>query len=265
MNLLEIQASFRTWLRHGEAGAPARFPERAQPGLYVYQNNYRAQLMACLSQAFPATRQWLGENAFDEAAIGHIEQSPPFSWTLDAYPGHFPPALASLYPGDPEVGELAALELALDEAFVAEDRAPVEAAMLSSVDWDRAGLTLSPSLSIHRAHSNAGEIWTALRNGEMPPAAERLTRSAWLLVWRIGERAQFRLADSAEGDALLELRDGKKFGRVCQKLLSAKGELEAIELAAKWLGHWIADQLIVAVCLAEELVTPTGLEPVFSP
>ena len=55
--------------------------------------------------------------------VAHVARVPPSSWTLDAYPRDFPATLAPLYPDDPEVAELAVLELALAEAFVGADAA----------------------------------------------------------------------------------------------------------------------------------------------
>jgi hypothetical protein len=56
----------------------------------VHQNNYRLQLIACLTESFTYTRGWIGGEAFEAAAAAHIDRVPPSSWTLDAYPRDFP-------------------------------------------------------------------------------------------------------------------------------------------------------------------------------
>jgi hypothetical protein len=53
MNLAAIQQDFRAWLVSGTEEAAARFAPEARAGLSVYQNNYRASLMACWQRAFP--------------------------------------------------------------------------------------------------------------------------------------------------------------------------------------------------------------------
>jgi hypothetical protein len=107
MNLAALQRDMRSWLTVEARDAAARFGERAEPGLAVYLNNYRGQLMTCLSESFATVRAWLGEAAFDAAAAMHIDRLPPHNWTLDAYSLEFPDTIDALYPEDPEVGELA--------------------------------------------------------------------------------------------------------------------------------------------------------------
>ena len=247
MSLLEIQRGFRDLLVHGELSSAAGFADAALPGFQVYRNNYRSQLMACLAEAYPLTEQWLGGDAFGDAAAIHVDQCVPDSWTLDLYPTRFPETLRSIYAGDPEVAELAALELALGQAFVAGDADPIDPNSLSEVDWDHAVLGLVPSLSIHRCKTNASEIWSSLRNEEMPPAAAKLPESSCLFVWRIGERCHFRITSDAEGEALRAVGSGENFGALCTRLAAVAGQDEAIGLAGKWLAQWLSDQLIVAV------------------
>ncbi len=143
MNLIELQRDMRAWLTCEDAAAAARFGDEAAPGLRVYQNNYRAQLAACLEESFEHTRDWIGGEAFHRAIVAHVDRVPPSSWTLDAYARDFPATLAILYPADPEVAELAWLEMALGEAFVAADADALAADDLAAVDWDRAVLRLT--------------------------------------------------------------------------------------------------------------------------
>ncbi len=118
MTLAQTQRDFSNWLHGGLTEGRMLFGESAQAGLGVYRNNFRAQLAGCLEESFERTRQWIGGEAFHEAVVRHVERVSPSSWTLDAYPRDFPATLALLYPDDPEVAQLAKLELALANAFV---------------------------------------------------------------------------------------------------------------------------------------------------
>ena len=60
-----------------------------------------------------------------------------------------------LYPDDPEVPELAWIEGALGEAFVAPDAPALSAADLADIDWDRAVLAFTPTLDLGALTSNA--------------------------------------------------------------------------------------------------------------
>ena len=110
MSLLALQRDFRLWLTEESAEAADRVGAAAMPGLQIYRNNYRAQLMACMEDSFPQLRAWLGDDAFRAAAAVHIDRTPPHRWTLDAYPVDLPATLADLHPDDPEIAELARLE-----------------------------------------------------------------------------------------------------------------------------------------------------------
>src|SRR5579859_3382830 len=138
MTLADLQQNFRSWLITGTDEVATRFGAGTSAGLSVYQNNYRTQLMGCLEQSFPQVRGWMGEEAFRAAAISHIDDHPPHSWTLDVYAQTFPATLAALYPDNPDLHELVWIEQALSDAFVGPDAEPLSADALAAIDWDTA-------------------------------------------------------------------------------------------------------------------------------
>lgn len=245
MSLLDLQRDMRAWLVSEDEPAAARLGTGVAPGLRVHQNNYRAQLVACLADSFARTRDWIGAEAFDAAVATHIDRVPPSSWTLDAYPGDFPATLASLYPDDPEVTELAWIENALGEAFVAHDATPLTRGDLADIDWDRAVLAFTPTLDLGELTSNAPAIWSALAEGEAPPAAVLLAEPGAILVWRQDHVSHFRAIDQVERQALLWARAGLPFAGLCDRMVASWGESDGIARAGGMLGQWIADGLIV--------------------
>lgn len=237
-----MQREMRDWLDTGSDKCAARFADSARPGLGIYQNNYRAQLADCLEDSFPVTLAWLGGEAFHDAIVAHVERVPPSSWTLDRYPTDFPATLQQLYPDDPEVGDLATIEWALTEAFVASDVPPLSTD-LSAIDWDQAKIGLVPSLSFHPLVTNAPAIWSAIHVGGEPPPAAPLPSLGSLIVWRSEEICRFRSIDDAERDGLLFLAGpGATFGGLC----AALGERQ-VELVGQWLGQWLADGIIASI------------------
>jgi len=245
MSLLALQRDMRAWLAQEDARAAERLGVDAAPGLRVHQNNYRAQLVACLSETFAHTSAWLGGEAFESAAARHIDRVPPSSWTLDAYARDFPATLAALYPDDPEVAELAWIECAIGEAFVAPDAAALTAAELAGVDWDRAALQFTPTLDLGALTTNAPAIWSALAREAVPPAAELLAEPGAILVWRSEQVSQFRAIDQVERQALLWARAGMPFAELCEAMVASWGEEEGVARAGGLLGQWIADGLVV--------------------
>ncbi len=247
MNLAQWQRELRNWLVSASPEAAAHLGGTARAGLSVYQNNYRGQLVGCLEEAFPQVRAWIGEEAFFAAAVSHIDQCPPRAWTLDAYPQGFGASLARRFPDNPEVHELAWIEWALDDSFVAADAEPLPMAALASVDWEAACLRLTPSLRSHLLNSNAESIWSALSEGLSPPAAGRLAETAGLLVWRRQLIVRLRPVDGLEYQALLHLGEDGRFAGLCEWLVERLGETAGIAKAGALLASWLAGELIVGV------------------
>jgi hypothetical protein len=245
MNLKALQHDFRAWLVDGGEDDAARFDRRARPGLLVYQNNYRSQLVACLSEAFERLHAWLGDEAFLAAAIAHIDAETPTHWTLDAYPSAFPTTMARLYPDDPEVAELAWMDWALARAFTAADAAPLTSAAIAQVDWDRAGIVFTPSLVMAEIATNAAAIWSALAADEMPPPVRQLPETASLLIWRDGFTPRFRTIDPVERGAVERMLAGGSFTDLCAALVEDMGETGGVAQAGALLGQWVGDGLIV--------------------
>lgn len=247
MSLLALQRDFRAWIAEESRDAADRIGPGAQAGLDVYQNNYRASLVACLSETFERVRLWLGEERFLATAAAHIDVTPPHAWTLDAYSAGFPETLDLLFGDAPEVVELGWLDLALSEAFVGPDADPLDPATLAMVDWDNAVLRVVPTLTTRSFGTNAAAIWSALSADEMPPPAETLSETTLLLVWRRDFTSCYRTAEPGEALALDLAERGATFGHICARLIEAHGEEEGVGIAGAVLGRWIADGLLVGV------------------
>lgn len=248
MSLIELQRDMRAWLTRDDPQAAARLAAPSAPGLGVYQNNYRAQLVACLEETFERTLAWIGGAAFHDAVVAHIDRVPPSSWTLDAYGRDFPDTLALLYPDDPEVTELAWLDNALGEAFVGPDAGALTADDLAAIDWDGAILRLPPTLDIGPLVTNATAIWGALAEGGTPPAVTLLPETGAIMVWRQDAVSRFRAIDQYEHQSLLAVRAGMPFAMLCTALVDALDEEAGIARAGAMLGQWIGDGLICAIC-----------------
>lgn len=246
MSLLDLQRDMRGWLTREDEAITARLGFNAGPGLSVYLNNYRAQLVACLEESFARTRDWIGGEGFEQAVIAHIARVPPSSWTLDAYPRDFPATLAILYPADPEVAELAWLDMALGEAFVGPD-SPALDEDLTRIDWDRAVLRFTATLDLAALTTNATAIWSALADGVAPPGVEMLPEAGAMIVWRHAGGSRFRAIDQQERQALLLARQGLSFTALCAAVVDAYGNDDGIALAGQMLGQWLGDGLIVCI------------------
>jgi len=244
VTLTALQRDFRSWLTGEATDAAARFGKRALPGLAVYLNNYRGQLMACLAESFATVRAWLGDTVFDGAAATHIDRLPPHSWTLDAYALEFPDTLEVLYPDDPEVGDLARLERGLGRALVGRDAESLGLAAMAHVDWSAAILELVPTFSLLPVTTNAAAIWSAIAAEQTPPGAAVLDVPALIAVWRREDSPTFRTLGPTEASAIFMVLDGRTFGDICAMIADEVGEEEGSQVAGNLLGRWIGEGMI---------------------
>lgn len=248
MNLAQWQEGFRDWLTTGSGDSANAFGERAWQGLAVYQNNYRAQLVTCLEVSYPQLLRRIGDGNFREAAIAHIDAHPPRGWTLDTYGEDFGDTLLAAFPRNPDLHELAWIEWALSEAFVAADSAPLAREALWSVNWDEARLRLAPSLRHRVAATNADDVWSSLQEeAAIVPDGEMLTVPGGLVVWRRGFHSRLRRLDADDYAALcIALADGR-FESLCETLVARLGEEAGVARAGTLLADWLDAGIVVGV------------------
>jgi len=247
MKLADLQRDFQSWLVDASEDAADRLSVHAAAGLAVYQNNYRTQLVNCLKHSFPLLQKWLGEEEFRNAAIAHIEKYPPHAWTLDAYAEDFEQTLRERFPDNPDIHELAWIELALGEAFVARDAQPLTLDALATVDWDNASLRFTPSLRVHVMTTNVEAIWSALCEERTPPESEMLAEAGGLLVWRRQFTSRLREIDGLEYAALAQLQRNGSFADLCEMLVARLGEQDGVAKVGRLLAGWLGSELIVGV------------------
>jgi hypothetical protein len=248
MTLAELQSGFRTWLTEASDDAGQQIAGRADaPGLSVYQNNYRGQLVAALQSTFPNVRAFMGEEAFLHAAIKHVEANPPHAWTLDAYADQFGETLRTEFPNNPDIHDLAWIEHSLGTAFVAGDAQPLNPADLAGIDWDNAKLKFSPSLMTAQGSTNASDIWWALQEGGVHPEGEMLAETNGLVVWRRGFVSCLNTLDAQEYEALQFAQSNGSFNGLCEFLIERLGEDEGVAKAGGLLADWIGSEILVGV------------------
>lgn len=245
MSLLALQRDFRDWLVTGEESAASALG--GGPGTAVYQNNYRTALVSSLAESFQRLAAWLGDEAFEMAAARYIDARPPSSWTLDAHGEDFTDFVATLWPDDPEVAEIALIDWTVGQVFVGPDAEALRADALAVADWETAVIRTVPSLLVLPVTTNADAIWQALATGETPPPAQAVPRGGALLVWRQGLEPVFRRAEAHEREVLAWSAAGEGFAAICARLADALGEEAAVTTAGTLLGRWLAEGMVAEV------------------
>lgn len=236
MSLLALQRDMMGWLRTADSGLAGRIGGGS--GADVYLNNHRASLIACLDGHYPQLRPWMGDEAFEGAAAHHVETAAPASWTLDAYGADFCSTLDRFYPEDPELSDLARLEWALEQAFVAADAVPINVVDLGALDWDDAVLRLIPSAKILTIGTNADALLLALWEGSPPPEVLSHAQPVNLLIWCADFTPRFRPLNLEESELMARLMCGAGFAEICKTLARRHGGAKAIGIAGAYLANW---------------------------
>jgi hypothetical protein len=236
MKLGRLQEEFCAYLLDRSASVEAE----AIGDMEVYHHAYRAQLQNCLRDTFEKSWSWLGDEAFEAAALAHIEAHPPSSWTLNLYGDDFSQTLAGRYPDDPEIAELAWLEWSLRRAFDGPDSGEPDPKDLAEIDWDNAILHLVPTLTLRSIASNCAAIWSTLAEGRPPPPAETLPVPMAIRVWKQGLTPKFRTIEAFELKALRLIVGGADFAGLCA-VLDNEQEI------GRCLGSWLQDGVIAAI------------------
>jgi hypothetical protein len=143
--------------------------------------------------------------------------------------------------------ELAWIENALSEAFVAPDAEPLPFAALAAIDWESARPLLAPSFMSLAATTNAERIWSALSDGTQAPEGEILAEPGGLIVWRRGFTSCLKQVDALEREALLHLQENASFAALCDLLVDRLGEDDGVARAGALLANWLVSELIIGV------------------
>ncbi len=244
MCLITLQRNFKKWLREENADAAKRLGGGPGPGIYL--NNHRASLMASLKASYGRVASWMGEAAFDAAAAYYVDAHAPHHWTLDAYGAHFPRLLSELHPDAPDIADMARLDWALGQIFIAADINALETAAIAAVDWDQAVLRLVPSAMLLGLDSEVDRLFEEDGPRTDAPEITASPQPVRLIVWRKGYAVHYRRLEAEEADWLPLLALGLPFAELCARLVAQRGEVTGIGQAGQWLARWTLDQLLLA-------------------
>jgi hypothetical protein len=175
-SLLELQRLFLRDLAAeclGESLAPYVLTDGlpAAQRMSIYRDTSITTLVNALRLTFPAVCQLVGEDFFEGAARGYIEQELPRSAWLDEYGAEFATFLTGFAPAAsvPYLSDVAALEWAVSRALHAPEAAAVDPSELAAIPAQQSGclrFVAHPALGLVRAGSPVDVIWHAVLAGD---------------------------------------------------------------------------------------------------
>jgi hypothetical protein len=213
--------------------------------LDVYRNAYVLRLVEIIGNDHPVLKVYLGETNFTGLCRTFIKAQPSTNrnarWVSQGLADFA--AATKPWADHPEMGEIAWLERALGNAFDSADAPVLTLSALGEIPadgWAQVSFTFHPSLQRARFATNAGDIWTALKDGgEDHPAVAILHEPQAIAVWREGLTSKWRALPVEEAMMLDAAREGVPFGVLCEMVATYAEPDSAAARAAGYLQGWI--------------------------
>jgi hypothetical protein len=247
-DLARQQADFQRGILTGDDSVLAEIPdspkEKRETLFGVYRYAYGSRLVEALRNDHELLHAYLGDEMFDEMGHAYVKARPSEHPNLRWFSQGLPEFLRANAPYSdyPVLGDLAALEKALNDAFDGSDGAVVTLADVSAFApeiWKDLVLTAHPTAARFDLTTNAPAIWRALKADETPPDAMEQAEPVRILVWRQDNTPMFRELPAEEAMMWDEATRGVPFGVLCSMLATYDDPDTAAGRGASYLHAWI--------------------------
>jgi hypothetical protein len=248
LKLKDFQDRFQRAILDGDDAILAEIPDGPRETktnlLGIYRDAYVLRLIELIGNDHELLRSYIGAERFDAVARAYIAGCPSSQPNARWFAHRLPEFLSATapYSREPVLGELAALERALNDAFDGADAPVLSMADLAAIPaeaWAQLSFVCHPTATRLNARTNVGPIWIALKAGDTPPACTRLDETVPLLVWRQDTTSMFRELTAEEAMMWDEMARGRRFGNLCEMLATYDDPPRAPVRAASFLKSWL--------------------------
>lgn len=217
--------------------------------LGIYHHAYRARLAEVLADSFAKTVLYMGSDTFEQHARVFAVSRPPMTHSLSRYGAEFPAYLASMYPDNPELCELAQLDWDLRTRFDGPDvpalsaetaQAAADGQVLPWLHWSG---PVHPSLLLRRISTNVTQIWRAIEADQEVPEVQHQPQEKTLAVWRKALQPHFQTLDGDEAAFVQRLLSGSSIDEAA-KALAGTEVLPDPQRLGGWLHGWLAQGML---------------------
>lgn len=254
--LHDLQAVFQSFLLRGDEQMLQRVTGTAKASaprrLAIYYDAYRLRLLEALDSNYPVLHAWRGDDEFEKLGLAYLDAHPSTHFSIRYFGHRLSEYLASAETcrDKPYLGEMAALEWAMSEAFDAADSPGVDLDAMASIPpgaWPEMRLALHASVRRLDLRWNVPAIWKAIKEEQAP---EEPRTGEWpqpWLVWRQDLKIFFRSLSVDEAWAIDAVRAGEPFASICEGLVEWIDARNVALHAAGLLKRWITDGMIVNI------------------
>lgn len=214
-------------------------PERR---IQVYRNNSLITLGEALRATFPVVCRLVEERFFDYAARSFIRAHPPRQPRLAEYGDQFADFLGGFAPARslPYLADVARLEWAINAAYHAPDREPLQPATIAAIPagaYPGLTFTLDPACALLRSPYPIDELWRANQPDRDGSGVDLGTGECRLLVHRVDDDVRLQRLSAGEQAMTEALAAGRTLDDAFAAAVAAEAGFDATALLAAHLGR----------------------------
>ena len=218
----------------------------------LYHGMYLLRMEEALQSDYPGLQHYLGAARFRRLVAEYVVAHPSRSYTLNRLGDHLPTFLRTCrsVPKPAFCADMATLELAMTEAFDAEETPPLTAADLADIPEDAwPGAVLQPVASLRLvALRYPVTAWLDADRGESHEHPPIRRQDTWVVVFR-NEYQVYRQDVPREAFELLSLLvSGQPLGAAVETLLRSRRRVEPDPLF-RFFRQWMGSGLFRGVAL----------------
>ncbi len=213
----------------------------------IYAEMYWLRMRDSLRTDYPFVLQVLGDEDFEVLVARHLQRQPSTHYSLGRLGVGFQETIRAASLGVPWLADLAELEWARAEAFVAPDAPALEFAALGALadeTFTHSRLVVSPSLRLLEPTWDVLPVWRALEGGSAWRELTVTTAKSPLVVWRQGFAVFHVAVPNAEHEALSSALQGLDLPTVCEAFAEAP---EPAQAAFQAIGSWASEGMLSAL------------------
>ena len=222
-------------------------------GMQIYANAYQCRLKETIETDHEHLCTYLGDELFEQMAMGFISAYPSHFRSLRDYCDALPTFLRedTYFSQFPILADMASFERRLLNSFDAADALRANYSELQALPaefWPECNLRLHPSVQIFSCESNAVQCWQALKKEEAPCEADYSVNQHWLL-WRSEERrTEFLSLKDYQLSLIKGVMKGNNFSELCTLMLDwtepGQAPVEVLKSVKSWFDMQLIQKLV---------------------
>ena len=214
----------------------------------IYAEMYWLRMRDTLRSDFPYILKIVGEEDFDVLGARHLRRQPSTHYSLGRFGAGFAETIAEKpIDGALWLSDLAALEWARVESFVAIDAPTLSMASLAQLNEDTfasARLVANPSVRLIRLSHDVLPLWRALELSEGIPTEAVNPAAVHVVVWRSNLEVFHTKIDANEAHALSLVLSHSDMPSICEAFAESDDPIAA---AFSAIGSWIGENMMSAL------------------